>query len=121
MRFHNALHITTRRFVFDFYPTMHDNVMENKIEDIVRGVLKATIYMSAKAVVIADRVGEINDLIINGENGLLIDKPTDWLKHLNDLKTDKLKFLEISNAGYEVVKSKYSKVVIREKLLSVIQ
>ena len=35
MRFHNAFHVPTRRFVFYFDPAMHNDVMKNKIENAV--------------------------------------------------------------------------------------
>jgi len=35
MRFHDALHVPTRRFVFYFDPAMNDDVVKYKIENTV--------------------------------------------------------------------------------------
>lgn len=51
----------------------------------VRGVLKAALYMSGEAAVIASPVGQVPELIQHGENGLLAASTEEWVGHLQAL------------------------------------
>ena len=54
----------------------------------VRGVLKATVYMSAGAPAVCSPVGQCADLIRDGENGMLAANTAQWEERLERLIAD---------------------------------
>jgi glycosyltransferase involved in cell wall biosynthesis len=53
-----------------------------------RGVLKATVYMSGGACVLASPVGQCRDLIKPGQNGFLPNSRSEWIESLERLLDD---------------------------------
>jgi glycosyltransferase involved in cell wall biosynthesis len=81
--------------------------LDHSLSSEVRGVLKATLYMASTTVVIADPIGEINDLIINYENGLLT-KNSNWFDCLTYLNNNRDELRKIAINGYNKVQLSYS-------------
>lgn len=82
--------------------------LDNSIASEVRGVLKATLYMAGGAVVLANPIGEVNDLILNDVDGVLITRKGMWFDKLVEFKVDIKKLRNISHNGYIKVSSNYS-------------
>lgn len=79
------------------------------VEDsLARGVLKATIYMSGEAAVIASPRGQIPELIQDGVNGMLANSTKEWIDKLEQLITDHELRRRIAAAGLETVRRDYS-------------
>lgn len=51
----------------------------------VRGILKATIYMSGEAAVVASPVGQVPDFIQEGVNGMIARTPEEWESKIEQL------------------------------------
>lgn len=73
-----------------------------------RGVLKATMYMSAGACCLASPVGECPDLIQNGINGMLPNSPSDWVDSIEKLMDDPALHERISQTGIQKMRAEYS-------------
>jgi glycosyltransferase involved in cell wall biosynthesis len=79
------------------------------IEDSrARGILKALIYMSGEAAVIASPRGDCINLIADGTNGLLADASTEWIDKLSALIDDAQLRQELASRGLETVRTRYS-------------
>lgn len=70
----------------------------------VRGVLKASIYMSGEAVVVTSPVGQCADFIKDGVNGMLAGTVEEWERKLDLLITDKKLRLALAKGGLETVR-----------------
>jgi len=91
----------------------------NVEDSFARGVLKATIYMSGGATVIASPIGQCNDLIQDGVNGLLAKDTNEWIDKL-ELVIENQKLREdIALAGLNKVRKEFSAAENFNKLLSV--
>lgn len=74
----------------------------------VRGILKATVYMSAGIPVVCSPVGEINDFITNGINGFLASGSNEWRTIIEKLLNDKVLRENVGLNGLATVRSKFS-------------
>jgi glycosyltransferase involved in cell wall biosynthesis len=79
------------------------------VEDsLARGILKASIYMSGEAAVIASPRGQVSELIQDGVNGMLANSTQEWIDKLERLITDHELRRKIAVAGLETVRRDYS-------------
>lgn len=72
----------------------------------VRGVLKASVYMSGEAAVVSSPVGQCADFIKDGVNGLLAADDGEWERKLDLLIKDKQLRLALAKGGLETVRGK---------------
>lgn len=79
----------------------------NVEDSLVRGVLKATIYMSGEAAVVCSRVGQCQDLISDGENGMLASTSEEWLQKIDTLIANPAQRSAIARRGVETVRQRY--------------
>lgn len=94
--------------------------LDNSLASEVRGVLKATLYMAGSAVVLANPIGEINDLIIDNFNGVLINTKSDWYDKLKYLRNNRSLLSTISRNGYSSVMTNYSLEFNTKKILNIL-
>lgn len=85
-----------------------------------RGVLKACVYMAGEAAVIASPIGQNNDLIENGVNGLLAKTTGEWVERLERLVLDADLRRRLVVAGLETVRTSFTTEKSFEKLYSVL-
>jgi glycosyltransferase involved in cell wall biosynthesis len=79
------------------------------VEDsLTRGILKATIYMSGEAAVIASPRGQVPDLIRDGVNGMLANSRQEWIDKIELLISDHELRRQIATAGLETVRRDFS-------------
>jgi glycosyltransferase involved in cell wall biosynthesis len=62
--------------------------LQNITSSIVRGVLKATIYMAGEVPVVASPVGQLNTFIVDGQNGFLSSSTDQWVSNISALIND---------------------------------
>ena len=74
----------------------------------VRGLLKALVYMSGEAAVIASPRGQIPELIQDGMNGMLANSTQEWVDKLERLITDHELRRRIAAAGLETARRDFS-------------
>jgi len=74
----------------------------------IRGILKATVYMSGEACVLASAVGQVPDLIETGTNGLLARSPDEWTRGLSDLVENADDRQRLASAGLATVRRRFS-------------
>lgn len=74
----------------------------------VRGFLKALVYMSGEAAVIASPRGQVPALIQDGVNGMLADSTQEWIDKLERLITDHELRRRIASAGLQTARRDYS-------------
>jgi glycosyltransferase involved in cell wall biosynthesis len=87
------------------------------IEDSrVRGILKATVYMSGEVCVVASPIGQNSDLIQNGKNGVLARDAKEWLESMSALVTDTALRRLLAHNGLETVRGKFTIRQCYEKL-----
>jgi glycosyltransferase involved in cell wall biosynthesis len=72
----------------------------------VRGVLKASVYMSGEAVVVSSPVGQCAEFIKDGVNGMLAGPVEEWERKLDLLISDKKLRLALAKGGLETVRGK---------------
>lgn len=75
---------------------------------VMRGILKASVYMSGEAAVIASPVGQIKDLIEDGVNGMLAQSAEEWERKLEQLIVDAALRKRITDAGLELMRSGFT-------------
>lgn len=81
-----------------------------------RGYMKAAIYMSGGAAVLAERYADNESLIIDGVNGLLASSPAEWLEKLLVLVDDPDLRRTLAERGLETVRTELSRDVVFEKI-----
>lgn len=74
----------------------------------VRGILKATIYMSGGCAVICSPVGQCENFIRDGENGFLARTREEWVEKLELLITDHALRRRVAEAGLKTVRENFS-------------
>jgi glycosyltransferase involved in cell wall biosynthesis len=74
----------------------------------VRGFLKALVYMSGEAAIIASPCGQIPALIQDGVNGMLAKSTVEWVEKLDLLITNHALRKRIAAAGLETVRRDFS-------------
>lgn len=92
------------------FPLFHNR------DALSRGTLKAMIYMSAEAAVIAENIGENPRLIQDGINGLLASTADEWQEKLDFLITNTAERRAIAGRGLETIRSKFSAPVVFRQL-----
>jgi glycosyltransferase involved in cell wall biosynthesis len=85
-------------------------------DSLARGALKAAVYMSGGAAVVAQNYGEMPDLITDGENGMLADSPQEWHDKLALLVRDEGLRREIAVRALETVREKLSRAKTFDQL-----
>jgi glycosyltransferase involved in cell wall biosynthesis len=85
-----------------------------------RGVLKATIYMSGETAVIGSAVGQSNDLIRDGDNGMLAKNSGEWIDKLSLLISDADLRKNIARRGLETIREGFTIEKNFEKLARVL-
>ena len=75
---------------------------------VVRGVLKATVYMAGGIPVVCSPVGQCVDLINDGVNGFLASSIHEWEQKLGRLIEDRDLRQRIGSAGLETVRRDFS-------------
>jgi glycosyltransferase involved in cell wall biosynthesis len=86
-----------------------------------RGVMKATIYMSGGAAVIASGIGGCNQLITHGDNGMLAVTEQEWFEQLDRLVSDAGLRSRLAERGRELVRGSYRVEHTFEKLMLALQ
>jgi glycosyltransferase involved in cell wall biosynthesis len=81
--------------------------LQNVERSLVRGVLKAAIYMCGEAAVIASPVGQTDDVIRDGENGLLAGTSEEWIAKIDRLISDAALRKQLADAGLETVRRRF--------------
>ena len=74
----------------------------------VRGVLKASVYMSGEAAVIGSPVGQSADFIKEGVNGMLANSDEEWERKLEQLISDKPLRQKLAKGGLETVRDNFT-------------
>ena len=74
----------------------------------VRGFLKALVYMSGEAAVIASPRGQVPELIQDGVNGMLANSTAEWVEKLDLLISDHVLRKRIATAGLETARRDFS-------------
>jgi glycosyltransferase involved in cell wall biosynthesis len=95
--------------------------MFNVEASIIRGILKATIYMSGGVPVIGSQIGQMKDLIQDGQNGMLASNSHEWVDKLDKLVTDIKLRRTIGENGLQTVRDKFSLKSNFDKLCAVFQ
>jgi glycosyltransferase involved in cell wall biosynthesis len=73
----------------------------------MRGVFKATNYMSGEAAVIASPVGQCAEFIHDGVNGMLAATKRDWIEKLERLILDRDLRCRLAEKGLETVRANF--------------
>ncbi len=81
--------------------------LQNVERSRVRGVLKAAIYMCGEAAVVASPVGQVVDVIRNGENGLLAGSRDEWVRQLERVILDRELRLRLTAEGLTYVRQHF--------------
>lgn len=87
----------------------------------VRGILKATVYMSGGAAVVSSPVGQCRDFIRDGVNGMLADGTGEWLEKLERLADDPALRRRIAEEGLRDVREKFSLEACFDQLCAVLE
>lgn len=82
-----------------------------------RGILKATLYMSGGACVVASPVGQMSELITDGVNGLLAHDGRRWLEQLSRVVEDATYRHRLAAAGLATVRERFTIRQCYEQLL----
>jgi glycosyltransferase involved in cell wall biosynthesis len=82
----------------------------------VRGVLKATVYMSGAAVAACSPIGENNDLIMDGVNGLLCADTDEWVGKIERLIADPALRDRLAQAGLKLAQDRFTMASSFERL-----
>lgn len=99
------------KFDIGLFPMYHNG------DALSRGTLKAMIYMSAEAAVVAERVGENPNLIRDRVNGLLADTANEWYDKLEFLISDVEGRREIARNGLNTIRSDFAASVVFDRLI----
>jgi glycosyltransferase involved in cell wall biosynthesis len=73
----------------------------------VRGVLKAAIYMCGEAAVVASPVGQIGDVIHDGENGMLARERDEWVAKIGWLIENPQERERLTAAALNTVRNRF--------------
>lgn len=74
----------------------------------VRGVLKAALYMSGEAAVVASPVGQVTEVIMHGQNGLLASSREEWVDHLQTLIDDEPLRRQLTESALATVRERFT-------------
>ncbi len=87
---------------------------------LVRGILKATVYMSGGAVVVSSPIGQCKDFIQDGVNGILANSSEEWEHKLEILINNPDLREKIAQVGLEFVRREFTIEKSFLKLLKVL-
>jgi glycosyltransferase involved in cell wall biosynthesis len=93
--------------------------MFNVEASVVRGILKATVYMSGGVPVVASPIGQIRELIDDGKNGMLAIDSEEWIDRLSKLIEDMKLRKTIGENGLKTIRGNFSIKSNFEKLCTV--
>ena len=82
--------------------------------------LKLLQYMAAGLPVVASPVGINNEIVLHGKNGFLARNENDWIKYLNQLKTNPMLRKKMGQESLNIVKKKYSLSYHSKKLIKIL-
>lgn len=82
----------------------------------VRGILKAAVYMSGEACVIAAPIGQNCELIHDRQNGMLARTSEEWLGKMSELVENVALRRSIARAGLETVRENFTVSQCYERL-----
>lgn len=82
-----------------------------------RGILKATLYMSGGACLVGSPVGQMSELIADGENGLLARDGSQWLERLSLVVENATHRQRLAQAGLATVRERFTIQKCYEQLL----
>ncbi|MFZ2491602.1 MAG: glycosyltransferase family 4 protein [Thermoanaerobaculia bacterium] len=74
----------------------------------VRGVLKAALYMSGEAAVVASPVGQVPEVIRHGQNGMLASSREEWVDHLQTLIDDEPLRRQLAENALTTVRERFT-------------
>lgn len=80
----------------------------NVQDSYARGILKSTVYMSGECCVIASPIGQIKDLISDGENGVFAGTSDEWVEKMCLLIKNHTLRNQIAKAGLQTVREQYT-------------
>ena len=83
---------------------------------LARGALKAAIYMSGEAAVVAQRYGEVQDFVQDGVNGMLADSDEEWVEKIAYLIDHAEERRVIAAQGLATVRERFSRAATFEHL-----
>jgi glycosyltransferase involved in cell wall biosynthesis len=95
--------------------------LQDSERSVVRGVLKASIYMCGEAAVIASPIGQVTDVIEDNVNGMLASTREEWVAKLDALVSDAMLRKRLAAAGLETVRSRFRTHQSWELLRAVLQ
>jgi len=95
--------------------------LDNSVSSHARGILKATIYMCGEVAIICSPIGQLNDFIIEGENGLFANDKNEWEQKLEKLILDTDLRKRIAKQGLEQVREEFSLEENFKKLCAIIE
>lgn len=98
-------------------------VMPLTDEPFSRGkcAMKALEYMSMGIPVVASAVGENNYAILNNHNGFLVSSQDEWAPYLEQLISDEELREKMGNNGRDFVKENFSREIITNKIIRIIE
>lgn len=82
----------------------------------VRGVLKATVYMSGEVVAVCSPVGQCLDLVQDGVNGVLAGDTPEWIAKIEHLIVNPVVRKSIAAAGLQTVREQFTVAKSFERL-----
>jgi glycosyltransferase involved in cell wall biosynthesis len=100
------------RFDIGLFPLLRNE------DGLARGTLKAKVYMSGGAAVVADHFGENPGLIRDGVNGMLASSLSDWHHKLQSLISDRCQRLRIAEQGLSTIRENFTVSHIFNRLIA---
>lgn len=85
-------------------------------DSLARGALKAAIYMSGEAAVVAQRYGEVQEIIEDGVNGFLAGDDREWIETITRLIERPDERRAIAARGLATVRERFSRAATFEQL-----
>ena len=91
--------------------------LQNIERSRVRGILKACVYMSGGAVVVASPIGQVAHLIKDGVNGMLAGGSDEWEQKLELLVSDERRRRNIADEALRTIRANFTKKQCYDKLM----
>jgi glycosyltransferase involved in cell wall biosynthesis len=74
----------------------------------VRGVLKASVYMSGGAIPVCSPVGQVPDFVVDGMDGFIARDTNEWVEKIESLITDASLRMRMAEQGLKKVRNELS-------------